>query len=66
MKSFQSTESMPSILALSTIRFPPTQENARDMIAKGVNMLILGNDMYHLQSAFKGIMTECVAPIRKG
>jgi len=45
---------------------PPTQENARDMIAKGVNMLILGNDMYHLQSAFKGIMTECVEPIRKG
>lgn len=45
---------------------PATQENARDMIAKGVNMLILGNDMYHLQSAFKGIMAECVEPIRKG
>ena len=36
----------------------------RDMIAKGVNMLILGNDMYHLQSAFKGILAECVEPIR--
>ena len=43
---------------------PATQENARDMIAKGVNMLILGNDMYHLQSAFKGILAECVEPIR--
>jgi 4-hydroxy-2-oxoheptanedioate aldolase len=45
---------------------PPTQGNARDMIAKGINMLILGNDMYHLQSAFKNIMTECVTPIRQG
>ena len=37
---------------------PATLENARDMIAKGVNMLILGNDMYHLQSAFKNIMAD--------
>jgi len=43
---------------------PATQENARDMIAKGVNMLILGNDMYHFQNACKNIMAECVAPIR--
>ncbi len=45
---------------------PPTRENARDMIAKGVTMLILGNDMHHLQTAFKTIMAECVTPIRKG
>ena len=45
---------------------PATQENARDMIAKGVNMLILGNDMHHLQAAFKNIMAECVEPIRRG
>ncbi|MBS1228173.1 MAG: 2,4-dihydroxyhept-2-ene,7-dioic acid aldolase [Proteobacteria bacterium] len=45
---------------------PATQENAREMIAKGVNMLILGNDMYHLQSAFKNILSECVAPLRQG
>lgn len=44
---------------------PPTLENIRDMIAKGVNMQILGNDMYHLQTAFKTIMADCVAPIRK-
>ena len=43
---------------------PATQENARDMIAKGVNMLILGNDMHHFQNACKNIMAECVAPIR--
>jgi len=36
------------------------------MIAKGVNMLILGNDMHHLQAAFKNIMAECVEPIRRG
>ena len=45
---------------------PATQENARDMIAKGVTMLILGNDMHHLHSAFKNIMTDCVEPIRRG
>ncbi|SDH74712.1 HpcH/HpaI aldolase family protein [Propionivibrio dicarboxylicus] len=44
---------------------PPTIENAMDMIAKGVNMLILGNDMYHLQTAFKTIMTDCVEQIRQ-
>jgi len=43
---------------------PATLENAREMIAKGVNMLILGNDMYHFQSACKAIMAECVTPIR--
>ena len=45
---------------------PPTRENALDMIAKGVNMLILGNDMYHLHSAFRTIMADCVEPIRRG
>lgn len=44
---------------------PATLENARDMIAKGVNMLILGNDMHHFQNACKAIMAECVEPIRK-
>ncbi len=34
---------------------PPTEEHMRAMIAKGVTMLILGNDMFHLQSAFKNI-----------
>jgi len=43
---------------------PATQENARDMIANGVNMLILGNDMHHFQNACKNIMAECVTPIR--
>ena len=45
---------------------PPTRDNALEMIARGVNMLILGNDMYHLQSAFKNIMADCVEPIRRG
>ena len=45
---------------------PPTRENALDMIAMGVNMLILGNDMYHLHSAFRTIMADCVEPIRRG
>lgn len=44
---------------------PPTEENMRDMIAKGVKMLILGNDMFHLQSAFRNIR-EAVDAVRKG
>jgi 4-hydroxy-2-oxoheptanedioate aldolase len=43
---------------------PATQANAPERIAKGVNMLILGNDMHHFQNACKNIMAECVAPIR--
>jgi hypothetical protein len=45
---------------------PATQENMREMIAQGVNIQILGNDMYHFQNACKNIMTECVKPIRNG
>jgi len=44
---------------------PATKENVDAAIAKGINMLILGNDMYHLQSAFKRITEECLAPFRK-
>lgn len=44
---------------------PVTKENVDAAIIKGVNMLILGNDMYHLQSAFKRITEECLAPFRK-
>lgn len=43
---------------------PATQDNARDMIARGVTMLILGNDMHHFQAACKNIMAECVEPLR--
>jgi len=43
---------------------PATQENMREMIAQGVNIQILGNDMYHFQNACKNIMTDCVTPIR--
>jgi len=43
---------------------PTTQENMREMIAQGVNIQILGNDMYHFQNACKNIMTDCVTPIR--
>lgn len=44
---------------------PATLSNAKAMIAQGVNMLILGNDMYHLHAAFKNIKQDCVDPIRK-
>lgn len=43
---------------------PATLDNAKDMISRGVTMLILGNDMYHFQEACKNIMNNCVTPIR--
>lgn len=43
---------------------PPTLENAREAIANGITMLILGNDIHHLQAAFKTIKANCVDPIR--
>ncbi|MDP2791637.1 MAG: aldolase/citrate lyase family protein [Rectinemataceae bacterium] len=44
---------------------PETMENVDAAIAKGNNMLILRNDMYHLQSALKRITEECLAPFLK-
>jgi 4-hydroxy-2-oxoheptanedioate aldolase len=65
-KDYQKIESKARAKGISIMCpvVPATQENARDMIAKGVNMLILGNDMHHFQNACKNIMAECVAPIR--
>lgn len=45
---------------------PPTVEGAKKAIAKGVNMLIMGSDMFNFQAACKNIISECVEPIRKG
>jgi len=45
---------------------PATRENVEAAIAKGINMLIMGNDMHHLQTAFRKIVDECIAPFRRG
>lgn len=44
---------------------PATFEEAKKLIDKGMNMLIMGNDMYHFQAACRTIMSECVEPLRK-
>ncbi|MEG2420678.1 MAG: aldolase/citrate lyase family protein [Oscillospiraceae bacterium] len=44
---------------------PPTKENVEHAIADGYNMLILGNDMWHFQSALKTMMNESINPVRQ-
>jgi len=34
---------------------PPTMENVKNLIAKGVNMVIMGSDMFNYQNALKNI-----------
>ena len=44
---------------------PPTQENLKNAIANGYNMIILGNDMWHFQKALKELVNDNVEPIRE-
>ena len=44
---------------------PPTQENLKQAIADGYNMIILGNDMWHFPKALKELVNDQVAPVRK-
>ena len=41
------------------------QENLKQAIADGYNMIILGNDMWHFQKALKELVNDQVAPVRK-
>ncbi|GAB1483358.1 hypothetical protein MASR2M78_21740 [Treponema sp.] len=44
---------------------PPTPEYARELIAAGVNMLIMGNDMYHFQKGIGTAMADAVRKVRE-
>lgn len=44
---------------------PSTPEYARELIAMGANLLIMGNDMYHFQKGISGAMNETVSMLRK-
>ena len=44
---------------------PPTQENLKQAIADGYNMIILGNDMWHFQKALKELVSGQVEPVRQ-
>ena len=43
---------------------PPTPEYARELIAAGANMLIMGNDMWHFQTSIGKAMKETVSALR--
>jgi 4-hydroxy-2-oxoheptanedioate aldolase len=43
---------------------PPTAEYARELIAAGANMLIMGNDLYHFQKGIGGAMEDTVQLMR--
>jgi 4-hydroxy-2-oxoheptanedioate aldolase len=43
---------------------PGTKENIEAGIKRGINMFILGNDMYYMQQALKTMKQEAIDPIR--
>ena len=43
-----------------------TVEGVKEAIANGYNMVILGNDMMHFNSALKNLMGQVVAPVQNG
>lgn len=43
---------------------PATKESIEAAISKGINMLILGNDMYHLGAALKTMKQQAIDPYR--
>lgn len=45
-------------IGLMAPAIPPTKESVDTLIARGVNMIILGSDMYNFQSALKNIKGE--------
>ncbi len=43
-----------------------TVEGVKEAIANGYNMVILGNDMMHLNGALKNLMNKVVLPVQRG
>ena len=44
---------------------PPTPENLQNAILEGYNMIIVGNDMWHFQTALKNMMGNAIEPVRQ-
>ena len=44
---------------------PPTAENARRLLEKGVNMVIMGSDIHNFQNSLKAIQAETLALYQK-
>ena len=45
---------------------PPTPENIDHAISSGYTMLIVGNDLWHLQKSLRDMMNNVILPHRKG
>ena len=45
----------PKGIGIMAPALPPTEETIKTLIAKGVNMLICGSDIYHFQNALKTV-----------
>lgn len=56
----------PRGMGLMAPAVPPTIENAQALIDRGVNMVILGNDLLNHQSALKKIKAETVDQVLAG
>lgn len=51
-------KALPKGIGVMAPAVPPTYENAKALIEKGINMIIMGSDMYNYSSALKTIKTE--------
>ncbi len=54
----------PRGIGIMAPALPPTLENARALIDKGVNMLIMGSDMFHMQNALGQIAGNVIEKLR--
>ena len=43
---------------------PATSESIEEAVGKGINMLILGNDMYHFQNSCRHLVKDCIEPAK--
>ncbi len=50
----------PKSIGVMAPAVPPTLENAKALIDKGVNMLIMGSDMFNYQSALRSIKENAI------
>ena len=50
-------------MGLMAPAIPPTEESAKTLIGRGVNMVIMGSDMFNFQNALKNIKNNAVSKI---
>jgi 4-hydroxy-2-oxoheptanedioate aldolase len=43
---------------------PPTRDSVNTLISRGVNMIILGSDMYNFQSTLKNLSGDVISQFK--